>query len=106
MLMLGLAACSSRVDAPPVVTDAWIRAAPPAASMQAGYLVISNPSARPLRLLSVSSPDFERVELHRTEIRDGVARMLAENEVEVPARGSVVFAPGGRAAISPNTASP
>jgi len=96
LLLLCFAACTTETGAPPAVADAWIRAAPPGAPMHAGYLTVTNPSAQPLQVVGVSSPDFERIELHVTVITDGVARMLEEDIVVVPAGSSVVFEPGAR----------
>ena len=44
-----LAACSPSEQSP-TVTGAWIRAAPPSAGMTAGYMTLSNPTDRPIRL--------------------------------------------------------
>jgi hypothetical protein len=37
----------------------------------------------------------DRIELHRTEMREGVARMIEQERVEIPAGASVAFEPGG-----------
>ncbi|MGD8977501.1 MAG: copper chaperone PCu(A)C [Gammaproteobacteria bacterium] len=76
--------------------DPWIRLAPPGAGMMAGYLVLENPGEQPLELVAVSSPAFSSVEVHRTEIVGGVARMIAEPDLTVPPGGRAVFEPGGR----------
>ena len=97
VLALFLAACSPETDDRTArIKDPWIRLAPPNAGMLAGYLVLENPGARPLELVAVSSPDFASVEVHRTEIVDGVARMIAEPALTVPPGGHAVFEPGGR----------
>jgi copper(I)-binding protein len=96
LLLLLVAACSADAPQPPSVTDAWIRAAPPTARMHAGYLTIVNPSATALRVVGARSPDFDSIEIHQTIVDDGVARMRALPEVDVPARGRAVFEPGGR----------
>lgn len=80
----------------PMATDPWIRLAPPGAGMLAGYLVLENPGDRSLELTSVSSPAFASAEIHRTEIIDGVARMIAEPRISIPAGERLVFEPGGR----------
>jgi copper(I)-binding protein len=91
-----LAGCSTDTAPAPAATDAWIRAAPPTATMHAGYLTITNPTFSDLTVIGARSPDFDRIEIHRTVISEGVARMRSEREVPVPARGHVVFEPGGR----------
>lgn len=78
------------------VVAAWSRATGPGMSVGAGYMIISNLGAAPDRLLSVSSPVSERVEIHRTSIEDGTVRMRqVADGVMVPAGGTVEFSPGG-----------
>lgn len=94
---LALAGCApGPAGDPPRVVDPWIRMAPPGAGMMAGYLTLENPGEQPLELVAVSSPVFSSVEVHRTEIVDGVARMIAEPALTVPSGGRAVFEPGGR----------
>ncbi|MGB5621932.1 MAG: copper chaperone PCu(A)C [Gammaproteobacteria bacterium] len=92
-----LAACGPQSEERAArVEDPWVRLAPPNAGMMAGYLVLENPGARQLELVAVSSPDFASVEVHRTEIVDGVARMIAEPALTIPPGGRAVFEPGAR----------
>ncbi len=77
------------------VDDAWVRAAPPAAQVLSGYFTVRNDARAPIALTRVESPNFARVEIHRSSIVDGVARMEAVDSIAVPARGEVVLAPGG-----------
>ncbi|MEJ2514586.1 MAG: copper chaperone PCu(A)C [Gammaproteobacteria bacterium] len=91
---LGLAACGP--SGPELaVDDAWVRPAPPGARMTAAYLTITNNGAETAVLTGVSSPRFGDVEVHTTEMTDGVARMRHQPRVEIPARGRVTMAPGG-----------
>ncbi|MDJ0847974.1 MAG: copper chaperone PCu(A)C [Myxococcota bacterium] len=76
------------------VRGAWVRLPPPGASA-AGYLELHNRGAAPLRVVGVSSPAAERVEMHRTVVENDVARMRPVKEIEVPAGGKVVLEPGG-----------
>jgi len=82
-------------DASVSIENAWVRDAPPHAEMSAGYLTIMNHSAQTQTLTSVSSPQFQKVEAHKTEMVNGQVRMLREDNVTVPAHGSVEFKPGG-----------
>jgi periplasmic copper chaperone A len=92
---LGL--CSGTLAAGGItVTGAWVAEAPPGVQVMAGYLKIVNDGAATAVLVGATSPDFERVELHRTVIRNGVARMLHESRLPIPAHAAVVFEPGGR----------
>ncbi len=44
--------------------------------------------------MSVSSSDFNMVEMHKTEMVDGVGRMILQERIVVPAGGQVVLKPG------------
>jgi len=76
------------------VEHAWVREAPPGASMMAAYLVIDNPTDQDAMLIGVESPAFSHVMLHRSVTVDGVARMVHQDRIPVPAHGSVTLEPG------------
>lgn len=73
----------------------WVQAPPPGAKVLAGYLLLRNEGDRAQSLVAVSSPDFERVEIHRTVLRGEVAHMEAAKELALPPRASVELKPGG-----------
>jgi len=77
------------------VTEAWIREAPPGADVLAAYMVIANRDVDTATITTISSPDFERVEVHRTLVEDGVARMVPVESLQITAAGRVVLEPGG-----------
>ena len=77
------------------IDNAWIREAPPGAPMLAGYLCLDNPSDTTVTLVGVDSPAFRHVMMHRTETVEGMARMMHQDEVVVPAGKRVCFEPGG-----------
>jgi copper(I)-binding protein len=76
------------------VEDAWIREAPPGAPMLAGYLILHNHSDQERALVAAESPAFGMVELHRTVLEDGMARMVAQKRIPVPAGGQAALKPG------------
>lgn len=78
------------------VFDAWIRAAPPGASMLAGYATLRNTGDAPISILTVQSHDFRMTSLHETAVEDGVARMREMHRLQIPAGGEVQLAPGGK----------
>jgi len=78
-----------------VIADAWIPEAPPVARVMAGYMTLKNNSNKMITVTSVTSPDFKRVEIHRTETKQGMARMIKQKHIEVPAKGETVFKSGG-----------
>jgi len=78
------------------VEGAWSR--PTAASPAPGvaYLSIVNDGGAPDRLLGARSDRSRSIEIHRTTVEDGRARMApASDGVEVAARSTTEFEPGG-----------
>ncbi|MGW8310611.1 MAG: copper chaperone PCu(A)C [Thiogranum sp.] len=90
-LITSLAAAASGL----LADGAWVREAPPGASMMAAYLVITNPTNRDARLVGVESPVFAHVMMHKSVTVDGMARMLHQDSILIPAHGSVALEPGG-----------
>lgn len=90
LLLLGRAA-----SAAVVVHEAWVPEAPPGARVLAAYLDIENASDSTRTLLGVSSGAARAVEIHRSEIDQGMARMRRLEVLELPAGSRTRFAPGG-----------
>lgn len=78
------------------VNGAWVRKAPASASVQAAYFVLKNIGGREITVRGVSSPDFDRAQMHETVSASGSSTMQPLKEFTIPPRGSVVFAPGGK----------
>jgi copper(I)-binding protein len=76
-------------------TGGWVRATPPGMPMLAGYVTLANGGDAPVTLVGASSPAVEAVELHRTEIVDGVSRMRAAGELVIAPGETLALAPGG-----------
>ena len=77
------------------VSDPWIALPPPGAATNAGYLTIMHHSSAPCALVAAESPGYGRIQLHMSEVKDGVATMKHLDKVTLPATGTVSFAPGG-----------
>ena len=73
----------------------WARATAPGAAVGGGYLVIRNKGAAGDRLVGVSSPVSARVEIHEMAMEKDTMRMREVKGVDVPAKKSVEFKPGG-----------
>ena len=73
----------------------WIREAPPGMQVLAGYVEIANHGQQDRRITAAHSPDFARIEFHRTIIDGDMARMVAQETVALPAGQTVWFEPGG-----------
>lgn len=93
----GAASPSATTTGPAVtVSGAWVRAAPDTAQATAAYLVIANGGPAADALLSASSPGAMEVQVHETTKDSmGMSGMHPVARVDVPAGGSVAFAPGG-----------
>lgn len=81
-------------DSDVMIHDQWVREAPPNAQMLAGYFSIMNMSKHDKTLVSASSPQFKKVELHRSIMKDGMAKMVAQKKVKILAGKTVKFEPG------------
>ena len=77
-----------------LVENAWVREAPPGAQMMSAYMTLKNTGPDDIVLASVESPAFTMVMLHKSEIVDGIARMSHQDELLIPAGGSVELKPG------------
>jgi copper(I)-binding protein len=92
-LLALLAAASASAEL--VISQPWVREAPPTARVMAGYMNISNAGTTAVNVIAVSSPDFAKTELHRTVVEDGVARMEPVGQLEIAAGTNVTLEPGG-----------
>src|SRR5688500_16048347 len=90
---LGACAAPPASECLPTLESAWVRAAPPGATMLAGYAVLRNDCAKPVTVVGARSSDFSSASLHATVSADGTRRMR-------PA-GSILVAPGTQLALAP-----
>jgi len=75
--------------------DPWARATPPVTQVAGGYVTIVNSGSQADRLLTVTSPIAERIEVHESTIVDGVARMRPVSDMVIAPGQTVVLKPGG-----------
>ena len=96
VLLLALAAVSpTNAETDLRISNAWIREAPPGSHVLAGYLTIENAGTAAVTISGISGDDFSSIEIHRTIIEDGMARMLSIGQLDIPAGDSFVLEPGG-----------
>ena len=76
-----------------IVNNAWVRSAPPNAKVLAAYMEIINNSDEPRVLIAVSSSRFGKVEMHKTEMHDGMMKMIPQKQMDIPAGGSLTLKP-------------
>lgn len=77
------------------IENAWVRSAPPVATVLAGYMTIHNHSGKAITLTAVTSPAFDSVELHRTTLHDGMMHMEAVKELIIKGGAMVKLEPNG-----------
>ena len=78
-----------------VVEKPWARATPKGAEVGGAYMTIENNGATPDRLTG-GSVDFATVEIHEMKSDNGVMEMReVTGGLNIPAHGTVGFAPGG-----------
>lgn len=81
--------------APLAFEGAWIRSAPAASPVMAGYVVILNPGEGESVIDAVNSEDFGAVEIHEMREVRGVVRMRPLQQLQVEPGQRVALAPGG-----------
>lgn len=88
------------------IENPWARAMIGPARIGAVYLVVRNEGRTADRLISVESPvSAAELHAHRTDAK-GVMRMRPLSAVEIPAGGTVEFAPGGLHVMLPGIKAP
>jgi copper(I)-binding protein len=74
----------------------WARATAPTAPTGGGYLTITNKGTAPDRLISISSPAADKVQIHEMKMDGNIMRMRAvEHGLEIAPGATVTLAPGG-----------
>ena len=61
----------------------------------AGYLTIYNESNKDFEIHSVMSQDFEKVELHKSIIKNGISSMQRLEKLTIPANYEIKLEPNG-----------
>jgi hypothetical protein len=90
---LALGACGD--PAPSYIDQAWVRLSPNKDTPSAGYFVVHGGDAG-VQLRGVLTDYALKVEMHETISKDGMTTMERVESVDVPPKGQVAFAPGGK----------
>jgi len=95
-LAIMLCGCGEHPQATVEFSDAWTRETTAGVPVGAGYGVVRNNTARPIRLVSATSPAANRIEIHTVVTDKGVMRMrpLADG-LEIPSGREIALKPGG-----------
>ena len=94
ILMIMFMFSSASAAEPLVVNDAWVRSAPPNAKALGAFMKIMNVTDKPIALTEASSSLFGKVELHKSEMHDGMMKMIPQKQMDVPAGGTLTLKPG------------
>jgi len=99
MLSLIVAVAAGLSTPPPssshvTVANGWFRALP-AKLPAGGYFELRNTGRWPVLLRGARSPACGMLMLHKSESKNGVGSMEDVSSLEIPAGGTLSFAPGG-----------
>lgn len=76
-------------------TEAYVAAAPPGATAMAAYMTVENPGTTARNITAISSTAFAEVQIHRSIIEKGVARMQPLEQLVVEPGSKLELKPGG-----------
>lgn len=76
------------------VRGAWLPEMPPVSKVMAAFMIFENNTDQVVNIVKISSPSFARVEMHLSKIVDGVAKMLPQQKLSIPAKGTLTLQPG------------
>lgn len=93
ILSLLLVSASHAADSLNIINP-WLPETPPGARVMAGFMEIHNPGNKNLEITAVSSPDFNSIEMHLSKDVDGVAKMLQQKTLNIPAKGKLALKAG------------
>lgn len=75
-------------------TDAWVRLAPPASTVNAAYLSLANPGNQPIVITQVKANCCAMAMLHQTRQQGETVSMVHVDQLEVPPLSSIQLKPG------------
>ena len=96
LLASALPACDVAQEAPLVAADVVVYQSAPGAGMRAGYLSLTNNSESFITIDRVTSPEFASVEMHETQLENGISRMRPLPTLSIAPGQTLEFARGGK----------
>ena len=96
ILVILLTGCDSLKSNGITFNDLTVYAPRAGSRVTAGFTNIINKSADAVTITSISSPQFNIVEIHETAIINGVARMVKIKALTIPEHQSIALKPGGK----------
>jgi copper(I)-binding protein len=95
-LILLLMGCDSLKTSDVIFNDLTVYAPRAGNRVTAGFTDIINNSSDTITINSISSPQFNIVEIHETIMNNGIASMIKINTLTIPEKQSVSLKPGGK----------
>ena len=83
-------ACADHIS----ISNLWISEAPPVARVHAAYLTITNSGSDEIVLQQINSPDYSRIEIHRSIIVNDRMTMEAHSQISILPDTTFHFSPG------------
>jgi copper(I)-binding protein len=77
------------------IREAYVREMPPGQSTTAAFMKLVNPNNRPIAIVAATTDSAGQAEIHRHRHENGMMQMEQVTRVEIPARGQLIFEPGG-----------
>lgn len=93
-LLAGLLTQAASAGQPPTIKDAWIADAPATTTIRAAYLQLHNTGSHTIIVKDFSSPDFARIELHKTIVEGGMMKMEEVKHLSIKPGERFEFKPG------------
>ena len=78
-----------------VVKDPYVRATPPGQKVTGGFMHLVNDSNKTVSIVDAHSDVAKKVELHKTQMEDGMMRMRRVKEIVIKPGETVALQPGG-----------
>jgi copper(I)-binding protein len=91
-----LVACSGEPKALLVASDIVVTASMPGGRMSAGYISLRNNTDIEISINRITSPSFEKIEIHESTLVDGIAKMRRLEALSIPPNSSVALVNGGK----------
>ena len=76
------------------ISNGFSPEAPPVAKILAAYMTLSNPGNAEVVITSASSPDFDKVEIHSMEMKNGMMHMVEQKELRIGSKDELTLEPG------------
>jgi periplasmic copper chaperone A len=94
-VFVGALVCASVTQAATLeARDCWVRAMPPNLP-SSGYFTVANNGDKPATLTAADTSAFGMTMMHKSDMKGGTATMAPVDSVDIPAHGTLQFAPKG-----------